>query len=62
MDLGPTQNMSIKQVTWEGRDTVATVRNDEIHKWLLATKDLDPGAGPIMSLTASLAALFADGQ
>ena len=47
VDTGPTQDMTIKQVTWEGLNAptgnvLATVHNDDIHKWVMGTNDLDP--------------------
>ena len=36
---------------------VAAIRNDDIHKWVVATLGLNPGVGPIAALTASIDAL-----
>ena len=43
---GPTKDILIKQLTWEGFNTVthnatACVRNEDKHKWILATHDID---------------------
>lgn len=55
----PTRDMLIKQLSWEPlntptHDAVAGVRNDDIHKCIFATSDLNPGVVPIASLTASI--------
>ena len=55
----PRRDMIIKQLAWEGLhaptcNATAAVRNDDIHKWVVATCDLDPGAVPISVLTASI--------
>ncbi|XP_029414315.1 uncharacterized protein LOC115068366 [Nannospalax galili] len=55
------------QTTWESlnvptRNAVAAVCNDDIHKWVLATRYLHPASGPIAALTASLDALLSDRQ
>ncbi|KAK7800099.1 hypothetical protein U0070_021846 [Myodes glareolus] len=44
--LGAMQDILIKQLTWEGLNTVthnvfAPVRNENIHKWVLATSDIE---------------------
>jgi hypothetical protein len=62
VDLGPTQDMFAKQMAWEGlnaltHSVMVAVHNDDFHKWEVATRDLDPWAGPITVLTASLDAL-----
>lgn len=59
VDAGPTRDMLIKWLAWKGLNTstfnaVAVVRNDDIHKWVVATHDLDPGVGPTAVLTASI--------
>ena len=41
--------MLIKQMTWEGLDTpthngLAAICNEDIDKWVMATRDLDPHA------------------
>lgn len=67
MDTGPTREMLIKQLTWKGLmaptcNVVAAVRNEDIHKWIIATRDLDPDGGPTAALETSLDALLADPQ
>lgn len=54
--------MLIQQLARKGLNNptlnaVATIRNDNIHKWVIDTRDLDPGAGPIAALTAFTDAL-----
>lgn len=44
--FGPTKDIIIKQLTQEGLNTVphnaiAPVRSEDIHKWVLATHDID---------------------
>lgn len=61
VSAGPAKTCSSS--SWHGRpntptcNAVAAVRNAGIHKWLVAIRDLDPGAGPIAALTASTDAL-----
>lgn len=59
--------MLIKQMTWEGLDTpthngLAAVCNEDIDKWVMATRDLVPHAGTIAALTALLDELLSDWQ
>ena len=59
VDAGPSRDMLIKQLAWEGlnaptHNAVAAIGNDDNHKWVVATHNLDPGAGPIAALTASI--------
>lgn len=61
-NTGPTRHMLIKRLTWEGlnapiHNVVIAIRNDDIHKQAVATHNLDPGAGHIAALTASIDAL-----
>lgn len=44
VENGPTKDMPIEQLTWEGLNTimhnsVAAVRHDDSHKWGIATRD-----------------------
>lgn len=60
---GPARDMLIKQLIWEGLNVLThnagtAVRNDDSHKWVSATHDLDTGSGPTATLTASIEALF----
>lgn len=62
-DAGPTREMWIKQLTWEGLsaptwNAVAAVHNEDIHKWVIVTRDLDPRASPIAALMNSLYAFL----
>lgn len=43
-------------------NALAPVHNDGLHKWVVATRDLEPGTGRVSALTASLNALLADWQ
>lgn len=50
MDPGPTREMLIKQLTWEGlnsptHNAVVAVLDEDTHKWVVATRDLDPNNG-----------------
>ncbi|XP_026644876.1 polyhomeotic-like protein 1 [Microtus ochrogaster] len=54
---GPTREMLIKQLVWEVLNTptcsvVITVCNEDIHKWELVIRDLDPSNGPVNALTS----------
>ena len=58
----PTKDILIKQLTWEGlntitRNVIAPVRNDNIHKWVLAACDIDIQNGLISALTDAINAL-----
>lgn len=62
-DSGPTREMWIKQLIWEGLNAptwnvVAAVHNEDIHKWVIVTRDLDPRASPIAALMGSLYAFL----
>lgn len=64
VDLGPTWETIIKQLTWEGLNApthheIVAVCNEDIHKWVIDTHDLEHQAGPIAAFTASLNALLA---
>ena len=59
--------MLLKQLVWEGLNAptcyaVAVVCNEDIHKWALVTRDLDPNNSPITALTAFPNALPVDRQ
>ena len=54
---GPTREMLIKQLVWEMLNTptcsvVIMVCNEDIHKWELVIRDLDPSNGPINALSS----------
>jgi hypothetical protein len=62
VDAGPTRDRLMKQLTWEGlnaptQNALASIRNDDIHKWIVTTCEFYPGAGPIASLSPSIDAL-----
>lgn len=45
VSFGPTKHIPIKQLIWEGLNTITynaiiPVRNEDIHKWILATHDI----------------------
>lgn len=57
VDAGPTRDMFNKQLAWEGlnvptRNAVASLRNDDFPKWVVAIHYLDLGVDPIAALTA----------
>lgn len=59
VDLGPIREMLVKQLFQEGLNAstcyvAPEARNEDIHKWVLATRDLDHSQGPIAALTTSL--------
>lgn len=60
--------MLFKQLAWEclnapTRNAVAALRsNDDLHKWVVATRDLDSRAEPVAALTAFLDAPLFDRQ
>lgn len=58
VDGGPTRDMLIKQLAWEGliastHNFVAALKNDDINKWVVANHDLYPNVDPIAALTVS---------
>ncbi|XP_008839479.1 zinc finger X-linked protein ZXDB-like [Nannospalax galili] len=66
-ESGTTQDMLVKYLAWEGlntptRSAIAPVCNDDIHKWVLATRGLDPKTGPIKALAVSLEVLLLQGR
>lgn len=67
VDLDPTREMLIKQLIQEGLNAsthyvVAVAQNEDLHKQVLATRDLDHSKGPIVTLTTPLDLLIVDRQ
>lgn len=56
---GPDQDNLVKQLAWEGatkeaKAAIAPVRNEDISKWIEATKEVNPADTPIQALTAAI--------
>lgn len=62
-----TREILIKQLVWErhiapNHKMVTAICNEDIHKWGIATRDLDPSNLLIAALKVSLSALLIDRQ
>lgn len=63
--MGPIKERLIKQLVWKGLNVpacnaVAVVYNEDIYKWILATRYLDTSHSLIDAFTSFLDALLVD--